>query len=165
MNLTYTFKKIRVNPQMNWNEMYLKYFMKISSNIWNKWWHSFRETCLPYFAQIINFLIYFWRGLCISLCSARLDLYLVIILVSVENAALHKYVVLKGSSILATFWDNNGYSEATLYQNLGNGCGLNWFFLGVNSSSLSSCHTTRTDFPNSLSSLLVFIVHHFRQIF
>ena len=62
-----------------------------------------------------------------SFCTACLGLYLVTILVSVENAVSHKYVVAKVSCIL----DHNGYSKAALSQNSKSSCCLNWIFIGV----------------------------------
>ena len=40
-----------------------------------------------------------------------MDLYLVIVLVSAENAVSHKYVIAKGCIILTAFCNNNENSE------------------------------------------------------
>ena len=66
-----------------------------------------------------------------SLVCTSLDLYLDIISENAENSVAYNYVVAKGSNILSTFWDNNGYWEATLSQDFGSGYCLNRIFIGV----------------------------------
>ena len=61
----------------------------------------------------------------------RLDLYLVIILLCVENAIWHKYVVSTSCNTLTCFSDMNGYREAILSQHFGSSCRLNLIFVGV----------------------------------
>ena len=54
----------------------------------------------------------------LAFCGTNWDRHLVIILVSAENAVLHKYIVAKGCRILTAFLDNIRYSEMTLNQNV-----------------------------------------------
>ena len=114
-----------VDPHTNKNDIsWTPHIKKLnSSRIFNEnniqylhWVMTFHERDV--LGTNCQFLVrfFFFSDTLNSICTTSLDLYLIIIFISIENGISRKCIVAKGGSIWITFLDKNGYPEATLSQ-------------------------------------------------